>query len=128
MLKILLSFLFLLNLGELVSEPLFSACFDKTSALSMENTRDFTLCLIKQNRENFFARNRIWFQDSVSIIKRKNFIFIKEKDLFLIFSDPEERELKLGNLKKREQYNYQKIATTKVVKNRRLYYRKMLLR
>ena len=91
-----------------------------------ENSKPASFEPKQEGKESFFVPERIIFNELSSVVERKSFVATKEKDLFLIFSDPENPEIVWEKVENKSLDRYKRSATTKFIKNKRLYSRKML--
>lgn len=126
MLKILmLAVLPLIGWGSIFSNVVG---YDFTTQIPVvfENSKPVSFLLGQEGKENFFVPERIIFNGLTPIVERKSFLSVKQKDLFLIFSDPENPEIVWEKVENKRLDRYKRFTMTKFVKNKRLYSRKML--
>ena len=128
MLKILL-FVFLPLVG---GESIFAKIdykFTTPVDVVFVNTEEVSYLFGLKEEENFFVPGRLIFNTATPIVQRDSSLRIKEKDLFLLFSDPEDLDLYWDKGEKPKLSKYKKFTMTKITTiNKRLYSRKMLHR
>lgn len=128
MLKILL-FVFLPLVG---GESIFAKIdykFTTPVDVVFVNTEEVSYLFGLKEEENFFVPGRLIFNTTTPVVQRDSSLCIKDKDLFMLFSDPEDTGLYWDKGEKPKLSKYKKFTTRKVAAiNKRLYSRKMLYR
>lgn len=126
MLKILLFAVLPLIGGGSIFSNVVGYDFTTQIPVIFENSKPVSFLLGQEGKENFFVPERIIFNGLTPIVERKSFLSVKLRDLFLIFSDPENPEIVWEKVENKSLDRYKRFTMTKFVKNKRLYSRKML--